>query len=314
MSAAVSAAEAVREAIRRVEFGPIASFANLSVVPLVDATEQDAGYLTLDEALAAGAARVTEVSDEGQVSQLFVDVTGERPVLLLDGEELLGAKQNRVANLTILLPAGRRTVVPVSCVEAGRWQHRSREFRTSTRTQFAEGRAARTKQVTESMLYAGDHRSDQSAVWDLIAEKSARMATWSATSAMSDVFDGHAASIEEFVAAFPPVARQVGAVFCIDGEPVGLERFDSAATWRKLGAKVVRSYALDAIDRGGRGGPGVDVAASRVFATGVDAAESAVFAGVGIGEDVRLTGGATSGAALVADGRVVHLGAFRNGR
>ena len=106
MSAAVSAAEAVREAIRRVEFGPIASFANLSVVPLVDATEQDAGYLTLDEALAAGAARVTEVSDEGQVSRLVVDVTGNRPVLLLDGEELLGAKQNRVANLTILLPAG----------------------------------------------------------------------------------------------------------------------------------------------------------------------------------------------------------------
>lgn len=70
MTAAVSAAEAVCAAIRRVEFGPMARFANVSVVPLLDATETDAGYLTLD------------------------------------GEELVGAKQNRVANLTILLPSG----------------------------------------------------------------------------------------------------------------------------------------------------------------------------------------------------------------
>jgi hypothetical protein len=310
MTAAPSAAEAVREAIRRVEFGPIASFANLSVVPLLDATEEDAGYLTLDEALATGAARVTEVSEEGQVSRLAVDVTGDRPVLLLDGEELVGAKQNRVANLTILLPSGRRTVVPVSCVEAGRWERRSREFATSPRTQFAEGRKARVQQVTESILRTGERRSDQSAVWDLIADKSARMRTRSATSAMSDVFDRHAASIEDFVAAFPPVARQVGAVFCIDGEPVGLERFDSAATWRKLSGKVVRGYALDALDRGGRAVRGGDLASSRAFATRVAEAGSRAFPGVGVGEDVRMNGGAAAGAALVVDGCVVHLSAF----
>lgn len=316
MTGAMPAADAVRDAIRRVGFGPSASFANLSILSLLDPTEAEGDYLTLDDALASGAARITEVSEDGRVSALAVDVTGDRPVLLLDGEELLGAKQNRVANLTILVPPGRRTVVPVSCVEAGRWERRSRAFRSAPRTQFAEGRAARTKQVTESMLSAGERRSDQSAVWDLIEEKSARMATRSETSAMSDVFDGHAASIEEFVAAFPPVARQVGAVFCIDGMPVGLEMFDSAATWRKLGAKLVRSYALDAIDRGGRGGRGerwIDLASSRDFATRVAEVEGAAFPAVGIGEDVRLTGGAAEGAALVAEGRVVHLSAFPGG-
>lgn len=52
----VPAAEAVRDAMRRVEFGPVTRFANLSVVPLLDAAETDADYLTLDEALANGAA------------------------------------------------------------------------------------------------------------------------------------------------------------------------------------------------------------------------------------------------------------------
>ena len=106
------AAEAVRDAIRPVEFGPVASFANLSVVPLLDTAEKDADDLTLDEALATGAARVTEVSDGGRVSELEVDVTGDRPVLLLDGEELPGAKQNRVANLTTCCRRGGRRSCP----------------------------------------------------------------------------------------------------------------------------------------------------------------------------------------------------------
>jgi hypothetical protein len=43
---------------------------------------------------------------------------------LLDGEELIGAKQNRALNLTILAPAKQVIVIPVSCVEAGRWHLR----------------------------------------------------------------------------------------------------------------------------------------------------------------------------------------------
>ncbi len=53
-------------------------------------------YLTLDEALAAKTATVTEVSESGSVPELYFQNEGDLPVLLLDGEELVGAKQNRV--------------------------------------------------------------------------------------------------------------------------------------------------------------------------------------------------------------------------
>ena len=49
--------------------------------------------------------QITEVSDAGRVSELKVVVKGERAVLLVDGEELVGAKQNRVLNLSMLVPA-----------------------------------------------------------------------------------------------------------------------------------------------------------------------------------------------------------------
>jgi hypothetical protein len=100
---------------------------------------------------------------------------GPQPVLTIDGEELLGAKQNRVVNLTIPVPAHSTLTIPVSCVEAGRWRSRSKSFAAAPRTQYATGRAMRTGQVTRSIVDDGARISDQAAVWADIASMSARL-------------------------------------------------------------------------------------------------------------------------------------------
>ena len=235
---------------------------------------------------------------------------GDVAVLLLDGEELVGAKQNRVLNLTILVPPQHTATIPVSCVESGRWRHVSHQFGSAPRTQFAEGRAAKMHQVTNSLLSSGARRSDQSAVWNAIAEKSARLGAESDTAAMSAMYDKVDHSLEEFVAAFPPVERQVGAVFLVNGCLVGLELFDAPGTWRKLSPKLVRSYALDAIDRASRRGASVAPPNGRYLIDAVMSSQGAVFPAVGEGEDVRLSGLDMTGAALVARNRTIHLSAF----
>jgi hypothetical protein len=310
MTSTAAAAQTVHDAVRHVTFGPVTRFENLSMAPLLGAEDRDVEYLTLDEALAGGWAQITEVNDTGQVSELRVVVNGDKPVLLVDGEELVGAKQNRVVNLTILVPAGSTTVIPVSCVESGRWQNRSRGFASSPRAHFAEGRAARSRHVTSSLMAEGNRRSDQGAVWSLIAEKATRLDAPSETSAMSAVFDKVGASLEDFVAAFPPLAHQVGAVFFVNGQPAGLELFDAVSTWRKLSPKLVRSYGVDAIDGRGHPSRGEESTAPNAFATAVESSPASVFPAVGEGEDVRLTGADISGAALVARGRVIHVSAF----
>ena len=128
---------------------------------------------------------------------------------------------------------------------------------------------------------------------------------------MSAVFDKVGTSLDEFVAAFPPVEHQVGAVFLINGRPAGLELFDAASTWRKLSPKLVRSYAVDALDRReGETGRQVNAELSNGFASAVASSPAAVFPAAGEGEDVRLTGLDIAGAALVARGRAVHVSAF----
>jgi len=305
----VTAAVRVVDAVRGVECRPAMAFQNLALAPLVADRDREAGYVVLDDALARGWVTVTEVGEGGSVPELKVVNRGDVAVLLLDGEELVGAKQNRVLNLTILVPPQHTTIIPVSCVESGRWRRASDEFGSASRTQFAEGRAAKMDQVTSSLKAHGTRRSDQQAVWSAIAEKSARLGAESDTAAMAAMYEKLDHSLEDFIAAYPPVDNQVGAVFLVNGRLAGLELFDAPSTWRTLWPKLVRSYALDAIDRK-QVRPPVTPSDERFLIDAVATSQSAVFPAVGEGEDVRLSGHDVIGAALVARERAIHLCAF----
>ena len=152
------AAESVFDAVSAVTFGPAQTFRNLTLIPVIADDPVHADYLTLDDALGAKALRIEETSEAGTVPELRVLNDGDVAVLLLDGEELVGAKQNRVLNLSILVPPGSSITIPVSCVEHGRWSRRSARFASSPRANYPEGGAARMRQVTNSLLTSGSPR------------------------------------------------------------------------------------------------------------------------------------------------------------
>ncbi len=77
------------------------------MVPLLRFDATDPAWLTSDEAATAGALEVTEVSEAGSVPALRVVNKGNRAVFLLDSEELVGAKQNRILNTSVLIAAGQ---------------------------------------------------------------------------------------------------------------------------------------------------------------------------------------------------------------
>src|SRR5579885_1858551 len=94
------------------------------ITPLFPRHDPVAEYLTLDDALPRGF-RVHEVSQAGAVPELLVENPLSEDVLLYDGEELVGAKQNRILNVSVLVAAGAKLPIPVSCVEEGRWHAQS---------------------------------------------------------------------------------------------------------------------------------------------------------------------------------------------
>ena len=186
------------------------TFRNMTMYPIVGGSIGKPDYLVLDDAIMLGSAKVTEISEQGSVPELRFVNDGDQAVLLLEGEELIGAKQNRVLNVSILAGAHAAVKIPVSCVEAGRWTARSREFRTAPQMHFAHGRAAKTSQVTESLRSTGHRHSDQSRVWEDIHMKISEMSVDSATSAMSDIFESRKADLRQFAPAFRALDGQCG--------------------------------------------------------------------------------------------------------
>jgi hypothetical protein len=269
---------------------------------------QELAYNLLEEAVERGTARVTELDGGGSVPDLRFENLGPKPVLLLDGEELIGAKQNRVVNLTILAPAKQVIVIPVSCVEAGRWQVQTEDFRPAEHVMYARGRAAKAAQVSSSMAMGGGRQSDQSAVWNDIAFKSERLDARSQTQAMKAMYDARVGSIDAYLRTFVWTEQQAGLIFAIGTETMGMDLMDHPYAMQAMLPKLVRSYALDAIEAP-HAAP-VTAGAAAEFLHRVSKAELLIRPAVGIGEDVRLTGKGISGAALWAEQRYVHLCAF----
>ena len=90
----------------------------LHLFPLVGGTASAEESVELfDDALEAGTLRVEEVDEGGSVPELRVINSGAVPVLILEGDELVGAKQNRVVNYSVLVAAESELVLPVSCLE-----------------------------------------------------------------------------------------------------------------------------------------------------------------------------------------------------
>jgi len=153
--------------------------------------------------------------------------------------------------------------------------------------------------------------SNQSEVWHNIAFKAARMDVRSETGAMADLFQHAEKDLEAYAQAFSAAPRQAGAIFGLGGQVVGLEVLFSPDTFAKLLPKLVRSYALDAIEIPGDHSlpPPADSAVS--FLRQVAAAEVREFPAVGLGKTLRLQVNGTVGVGLWAEEALVHVAAFR---
>jgi hypothetical protein len=128
---------------------------------------------------------VEEVSEAGSVPTLTVDNRSDTLVLFLEGEELRGAKQNRILNTSVLVAAKKKTTIPVSCVERGRWDYKTRQFGSSGTRSSTNILYALKSSVAKSLKEQRGHRSDQGEVWAEVDRVQSALGTDSPTRALS---------------------------------------------------------------------------------------------------------------------------------
>jgi hypothetical protein len=298
------------EYLTRIQLGGIQICGNLGIVPLPFPGDGGPEYMTLKDALERGTLTVTEVSEGGTVPELKVINKGDIAALLLDGEELSGAKQNRVLNTTILIGAHMETVIPVSCTEHGRWSYTSREFQDSDVVMYSKVRREKSRDVTMNLKAAVGYRSNQGAVWDHIDEMRHSAEVSAPTGAMKDVFEQKTQDLNEYIEAIPLIPDQKGIMVFINGAVVGFDVLSRPNAYAALHAKLLKSYAMEALlERKKRfAEPTID--AAKQFLHSIAASEEKRYKSTGLGWDYRFEAPGRVGSALVVENDVIHMAFF----
>jgi hypothetical protein len=287
---------------------------HLTIYPLLTPTEQELSCLLLIEAINASLVEITE-KGSGQVPTLIAQNKGDDAVLILDGEQLIGARQNRMTNRSILLPPRSETEIPVFCMEQGRWRHAShamspKEYVSPTKVR----KHARKVEAEHSMRGANASlemlSTAQGDVWREIAKVSEQMGSYSDTGALDHTYDDNVRRIEDWLPSFPGVPDQVGLLAFVANRPIGLDLIGGGALYGRVHQRFLYGYVVDAMTTEVSATSSSEVTAEE-YLHRVRTALKTEAPTTGSGKYAVLSGNVVGGE-LSADVQVIHLSAFPN--
>ena len=267
-------------------------------------------YLTGNDvpeiATGPAAERVIDELNDASVPDLAVTNPGKTPLLLIEGEQFIGGKQNRTVNISVLVAAGATLKIPVSCLEAGRWG-RQRNFRPAATNTPRRVRRTIHDAVAAQAGTASARRGAQGEVWGRIDESLHEMRMSSPTAAIADadkVFtrDRDRGAAAEELARLGPLPGQYGFVVTHGPRIVGTEIFGDPELLKPHWTALTRSYLLE--EPIASGWPSAD----RVLRAlrGISRAAYKGSSGLGLGQERHFTNEKGTGQALTLDGSMVR--------
>jgi len=281
----------------------------LRVIPIVGPSHDAPEYRLLDQDTLA-LVKVTETSESGSVPQLLVQNGLDVRVLLIDGQELVGAKQNRILNTDVLVPAKATITIPVSCVEAGRWRHVSAAFVPGKSASYRT-RSAKLARVHQALKSEGRHDADQSATWAEVDACLDVSGSYSGTAALSAAYENRQKELAEFRSSLALPENAVGVAVFRGAELLGLDLFDRHTTLKYFWESLIDSYMIEYLGEAMEPSEPPASEERQAVKAALDRAAAGnweQFPSPGEGADYRLSDEALSGAALVWEDRtVVHM-------
>jgi len=305
-----SAAKA-SEALAAMRIGDPVACGGLSFFPLIAAGEVPTPSMLLQDAVKQGLAEVREVDESGHVPVLVVENRGDMPLLIPEGDILVGAKQDRVVNITVIVAVRSRIKLPVSCVEAGRWRSVSRAFdvRYSAPPSL---RRVKTQSVQRSRREGQGFQSDQGEVWRCVGEHLEAGRVESRTNCLSDLFSAQERAFQK--PPEPPSMPQDAAGFVAAGprRTLGMEVFESPAMFQQAWPRLFQSYYVEHAAAQVDAAQPVDAhrELAQRFLEKVRQSIRPAPSQAGHGDELSVEGQGLAGAGVWFDGALRHLAAF----
>ncbi|MBR5503185.1 MAG: tubulin-like protein [Methanobrevibacter sp.] len=284
------------------------TYKNVQVVPIKTDAFAKKDFITLKKGIEMGLVSVRELDSE-QVNTVVCKNDAVVPLLLIDGDEIVGAKQNRIMNETLLIPANSERKIPVSCTEHGRWRFDSdvkKEFGLSNYSLNFDTRRVKNRARRESRDYQSD-------VWNHISKLENRHAFKSRTSALNDNYQHSKITQDDYLKNLNIVDGQNGVICFINGEFKGIELFYNHIIYKEYHEKTLRSYIIEAIADGGEKAIS-DNEMFRVINGELNDISSSAFEEyhtVGLGENLKFGTKDASGSGLIFEDELIHMTYFK---
>ncbi|MFA6290680.1 MAG: HIRAN domain-containing protein [Victivallales bacterium] len=238
----------LREFFKNIKIGQAISNEDVTVVPLFGKVDEDCKYMGCGDALDRELLKVQEVSESGAVSTLTATNRGEKPVFIISGQGLKGAKQDRIVNISIIIDIKTSINVPVSCVEAHRWNYSKDNVFRKSNVAAPKVRFSLHRSVNENVKAHKNYCSNQGEIWDTVDKVAEGTGVKSATACLNDVYDKYEKRLKDFSDKIKYPDKACGLAVFNGPKLVSLDYFGYPELMKSSWNDIVRSVALGAMD------------------------------------------------------------------
>ena len=256
-------------------------YENFEAIPIKSDYFGKKDFLTLKKGYEMGLVEIKEL-ENSTVNTVSCKNDSVAPLILIDGDEITGAMQNRIINDTLLIPAKSTINIPVSCTEHGRWHTKG------------EGAESRTFKPS---LYSANH--------------STRSRKSRATSALNDSYENLKDKQNDYLSKFHIEDGQNGVIFIVNGEVKGLELFYNHSIYKEYHEKLCRSYIIEAIVEK-KSVDNIDRLELMKVLENISQSEFKSKKSIGLGDNLKFSNDFGSGSGLVWEDELIHMTFFKD--
>lgn len=212
-----------------VKFGLPQSVGNMIMLPILS----DAPITSVSDDM------LFNISNDSDYSNLTLNNKSDLPVVIPQGSAFINKQsaQDRTVLSADVIDAKSSKTVNVGCIQQNQGGHNV----TGTTSENFIPASLREKAIKKRS--SGSY----SVIWKDIEDYNRNLGI-SNRAHLHDFYDKYQKELDEFVAQFEPVEKQVGAIILINTEVVGIEIFPNYGSWLKVWRQLIRdSYNAEAV-------------------------------------------------------------------
>ncbi len=290
----------------------------LGIVQISTDNKDTFSYISGDEAIKEEKIEVMEINESGSVNNINILNHSKDFVFFMDGDILTGAKQNRVLNTSVLLFPESKSLIPVSCIESGRWRYSDSRFSGSDYSAPSNMRSAKAQQVKQNLNRKNAYESDQSDIWNSVRAYDASYCVNSITSNLSDIYDSNKNNFESYIELFNSEKEANGIAVFIRNKLLSLDIFNRADIYSGYFPKILKGSAMEAYSMKDSDKPLEEIEAkfkTLDFLDKYETMKTETYKGVCAGEERRFETNEITGFDLFYNENLIHLAALNlNGK